>query len=214
MPVVAVEQKYPRQVPCDLSGIRFGSLVARRRDAGQADWQCECNCGHTIEVWSHFLREGRVRSCEGCGVPAVPCSRQQYPSEWQSWAALRQRCYRPKSRQYAEYGARGVGVYPGWQVSFANFFADLGPRPKGCVLDRFPDPTGSYEPSNCRWATPAEQARNKRSNRWLTVGGRRLTVADWAAEAGVKAGAVYRRLAAGWTAEEALELAQRSRRKS
>lgn len=73
---------------------------------------------------------------------------------------MRQRCQDPNSDGFANYGMRGVKVCERWQ-DFANFLADMGPRPHGMTLDRI-DPSGNYEPGNCRWADWSTQNRNKR----------------------------------------------------
>lgn len=77
------------------------------------------------------------------------------------------RCTNTKQQSYAKYGAKGVKVCERWSV-FENFLADMGERPEGMTLDRI-NPFGNYEPGNCRWASVAEQATNKRADLALAV---------------------------------------------
>lgn len=72
------------------------------------------------------------------------------------------RCSDPRAKQYCDYGGRGIRVCDAWQ-EFANFYADMGDRPRGMTIDRYPDNDGNYEPGNCRWATASQQRRNSRS---------------------------------------------------
>lgn len=83
--------------------------------------------------------------------------------EYSAWKGMRRRCYNPASARYADWGGRGIRVCDRWLHSFANFLADMGPRPSGDhSLDRWPDNDGDYEPGNCRWATRSQQQCNKR----------------------------------------------------
>jgi hypothetical protein len=71
------------------------------------------------------------------------------------------RCTNPNSAKWPRYGGRGIAVCDRW-LTFANFLADMGDRPKGTTIDRV-DNDGNYESGNCQWATPRKQAGNRRA---------------------------------------------------
>jgi hypothetical protein len=167
----------PRRV-IDLTGQRFGRLTVLSF-VGQdkhrsALWLCRCVCGKEKVVRGYCLRNGDTKSCDCllrelsaqkgalhikhghmCGYKPTP--------EYNSWQAMRQRCLDPNNKHY---GARGITVCDRWQGEngFENFYADMGekPEPKHLYsIDRINN-DGHYEPGNCRWATAAEQTRNRR----------------------------------------------------
>jgi hypothetical protein len=81
------------------------------------------------------------------------------------WRGIIQRCTNPKRKHFADYGGRGITICEHWQGEhgFENFLADMGLRPTPeHSVDRYPNVDGNYEPSNCRWATRSEQAKNRR----------------------------------------------------
>ena len=66
------------------------------------------------------------------------------------------------------------------------FLADMGERPEGTTLDRYPDNDGNYEPDNCRWATPKEQQNNRRNTRFLVLDGIRTPLMEVAETLNIK----------------------------
>ena len=78
---------------------------------------------------------------------------------YSSWNAMKTRCRNVNTPDYQHYGARGISYDPKWE-DFETFLLDMGKRPAGTTLDR-KDPTLGYTKTNCRWATYAEQNRNR-----------------------------------------------------
>lgn len=82
------------------------------------------------------------------------------PKEWNIWYHMIRRCANPTSRYFKHYRGRGITVCDRW-MTYENFYEDMGPRPTPKhSLDRI-DNDGNYELSNCRWASPHQQAVNK-----------------------------------------------------
>lgn len=112
------------------------------------------------------------------------------------------RCVNPKNKDYPRYGGRGVKVrYSGFEA----FLVDMGQCPPDMSIDR-KDNDGDYEPGNCRWATNAEQARNrggKRRSRLVVVDGRALCLADAAKLVGLPIKTIHNRLNRGLSDDDA-----------
>jgi hypothetical protein len=78
---------------------------------------------------------------------------------YQSWDHMKQRCLNPNNDSYASYGGRGITVCERW-LTFENFLADMGERPKRKSIERVDNDKGYY-PENCVWATRQRQQLNR-----------------------------------------------------
>ena len=185
--------------PNNLIGQRFGRLVVTH-DAGRCKkknvlWGCRCDCGGVAVAHAYDLRAGKTASC-GCirRETTAALSRTHAMSKtrvYRIWSGMISRCKYESLATWERYGGRGVTVYAAW-LSFDCFYADMGDPPKGYSLERV-DNDGPYAPWNCKWATHAEQCRNKSSNVYYVVDGvpliqtdaarllqvRRATIREW-----------------------------------
>ena len=89
-----------------------------------------------------------------------------------SWSMMKSRCDNPNFPKFHLWGGRGITYDPKWK-QFKGFLEDMGERPEGMTLDRYPNKDGNYCKSNCRWATPRQQSCNLKNNhpvpgvRWM-----------------------------------------------
>ena len=190
-----------------MTGDRFYRWTVLSEQFGLASHpkvRCRCDCGTERNVDWYSLKGGGTKSC-GCfrGEAAAKNNATHGHSRvgkmtptYRSWQLMQRRCSNPNSEDYADYGGAGISICERW-LSFENFFADMGERPVGTTLDRYPNGSGNYEPENCRWATASEQAINRKSTRWIEHDGRRLCLKQWAEELGVDRGTIANRLARG-----------------
>ena len=98
---------------------------------------------------------------------------------YNKWGSMKTRCYYPKSKDYKNYGGRGIKICDEWlnYDNFRNWSISTGYQ-EGLTIDRI-DNDRNYEPSNCKWVTMKEQQRNKRNNRIITYNGKSLTLVEW-----------------------------------
>lgn len=121
---------------------------------------------------------------------------------WQSWRGMRERCSNPKNRAWKWYGGNGITYVPEWDL-FWNFWLDMGASwHPGLTLERI-DNDKPYSKANCRWATHSEQAKNRRSTKFLEVNGVRKCAFDWDKDLGGRKGAVLSRIKKGWSVQTA-----------
>jgi hypothetical protein len=123
------------------------------------------------------------------------------------------RCCKPDHPSYAYYGGRGITVCERWLKSPQAFIDDMGPRAPGMTLER-DDNNKGYGPDNCRWATRAEQVRNRRNSIVVESDGVRMVLKDACAQRGMSYDAVWRRIRRGASIEMAFATPVQQRRPS
>lgn len=133
-----------------------------------------------------------------------------YTRTYASWGAMKSRCLRPSNPSYPRYGGAGVVFCEEWD-SFDCFFADMGVRPAGTSLDRI-DRGLPYSKDNCRWATPKEQARNKKDNYLVEWMGRVYCVSELAEAIGMNVMTLGTRFRRGWSTVDAITRPVQKRR--
>lgn len=207
----------------DLTGQKFYRLTVVEKVGScrlGIKWKCVCDCGKSKVVISANLNSGNTRSCGCLNLENVRSHNRNVThgeslfgktsTEYTTWVSMRVRCYDKKNPQYDNYGGRGIKVCHRWLKSFDNFLEDMGRKPSPQhSLDRYPNNNGNYEPGNVRWATPKEQANNKRTSRILVLDGVSKNLKTWAEEFGIKEQTLRYRINKGQSLESILQMSKK-----
>lgn len=167
-------------------GQKFGKLLVLQdgvlRQNGRRTVLCVCDCRVRKEINLNRLLCGSVKSC-GCLARESRTGRHKThgltgTKIFRAWSNMIERCQNPKNRKYKIYGGRGIKICKRW-LKLKSFVKDMGdpPTPKHS-LDRINN-DGDYKPSNCHWATYADQQKNRRITLWVELNGSRKTLKEW-----------------------------------
>jgi hypothetical protein len=167
----------------NLTGRKFSLLLVISRSGsdaqGNATWNCICDCGRLCITRGYEMVRGHAKSCGCLRVPHGHHTNGKMSPTYQSWVAMHSRCGNQNEQNFYLYGGLGVSVCERWR-KFESFLSDMGERPAGKSLDRYPNRQGNYEPGNCRWATPKEQSRNTKTNALVEFNGETICLAELA----------------------------------
>ena len=153
----------------NLKNIKFGRLTAlsyceSKSRPGKVYWNCICQCGKEKAIRSDGLLSGKTLSCGCLQKEIVKKNSTKHNMSgsrlYSIWEGVIARTQNPHNYRWHRYGGRGIKVCEDW-LQFENFYKDMGEPPTDKhEIDRI-DNDGNYEPNNCRWVLPIQNAYNK-----------------------------------------------------
>lgn len=165
----------------------------------------KCSCGNEFVTRDTFLICGKKTCCPQCSIEKKQTHGLSDTPIFYVWQGIRDRCTNPKNKQYKNYGGRGISVCEEWMNSSDAFieWAIQNGYEEGLQLGRI-NINGNYEPSNCKFVTQLENARNKRNIIHIHFEGKLLTISEVAEITGLREELIYQRIHRGnWSEYDA-----------
>lgn len=202
-------------------GSRYGRLTIVKELPtmnGRSRSLCRCDCGAEIEVNNYDLRSGNTKSCGCLQRSRTSESNRTHGGSrtrlYHIWINMKERCYWASNTSYKNYGARGIQMCPEWRDDFGAFrnWALANGYGKSLTIERKNVGRG-YSPDNCCWIPAADQSKNRRMNKYVTINGETMCLADAARLFGVSPVLAQERVRVlGWDPVEAVMIPRKSRR--
>ena len=153
-----------KRIKNNLVGMKFNRLTVEKLKCvknHRVYWECRCDCGNIATVESNHLITGHTKSCGCLNYENKISHGLSNHRLYSTWKGMIERCENPNAISFKYYGQRGISVCTRWH-DVKCFIYDMYPSFKeGLTLDRINN-NGNYEPSNCRWASVADQNKNRR----------------------------------------------------
>lgn len=201
----------------DLSGQRFKQIFVHSH-AGFLDnrhrWICRCDCGKWFILTTDRIKERANCGClwrKNLGTYAVQhghAKNGNQSSEYSCYYNMLARCHNSRTKQYNDYGGRGITVCTRWRfgdlnnTGFECFVKDVGARPSKEYSIERQDFNGNYEPGNVIWALKSEQNFNTRRSLFVIINGEKMHAQKALREIGISSTKLYYWRNKGLSAQE------------
>lgn len=186
-------------IPKDLTELKFGLLtvISKAENIGKnTAWKCRCECGKEKDFLTYNLTSNKSKSC-GCvrGNKLGLLSRTHGESNtrlYRIYKGMKQRCYNKNTPAFKYYGFKGIEICDEWLSDFLAFkkWSLNNEYNDEKTIDR-KNPNDIYCPENCRWVSFEKQQNNKLNSFFLTINGKKLTIAEWAKQNNINKPSLY-----------------------
>ena len=162
-----LDEDYPKPILIEDLGMLFLTKDSNYK-ARFGIYKCGF-CGTKFKASTGNIKNKHTKSC-GCYNKRIASETHKThglrsTKLYMVWADIKNRTLNIKTRQFPDYGGRGITICDEWKNDFMPFYnwamSNGYAENKGLSIDRINN-DGNYEPENCRWTTRVIQGRNRR----------------------------------------------------